>query len=264
MPPSIPVPSGGVLADGDKAGHRTPRLQPPALAQARTKSLAGGQGVCPRGWRSMGQARSRHTGQGVSPALSCAPQQGCCRVAAGSGGVSRSPLSAMSGSERAAEQPQSMPPTLVQSLGQLHGEAKAQGRGAKQGLGEAPSKSPAELGMGGPVWAQQACPPHPGAHRQDAWRLAELLPQFPSWQDPPRNAATAAQGQSKQLSSNESFHSPCFPVLQAGLQGQREQSPHLSPPSPPPGRAKPWMQPRGARAGAAELERSIPGHQWTR
>lgn len=79
MPLSIPVLSGAVPADRDKAGHRTPHHQPHVLAQIRAKSLAGGQGMCHRGQRSMGQARSSHTGQRVAPTLFCTPQQGGCR-----------------------------------------------------------------------------------------------------------------------------------------------------------------------------------------
>lgn len=78
-PPPIPVPSGGVLADGDKSGQRTPHLQPFALAQARAKIFAGRQGVCPRGWRSRAQARSSHRPRGGLCLVLC-PQQGCCQV----------------------------------------------------------------------------------------------------------------------------------------------------------------------------------------
>lgn len=96
-----------------------------------------------------------------------------------------------------------MPLILAQSFGQLHREAKALGRG-KAGSREGSPKSPAELGRGNPPWAQSACPPW-----QEVCQLGQLLPQFPSWYDPPRSAAAAgAQGLSKQFSSKENFHPP--------------------------------------------------------
>lgn len=60
---NAPVPSGGVTDDPDKAGHRTPNLQHPALVHATAKSVADGQGVCPRKQKS-------HIRQGVAPAFS--------------------------------------------------------------------------------------------------------------------------------------------------------------------------------------------------
>lgn len=146
---------------------------------------------------------NRGATQGKEQPLPC--PEPLSRVVAGAGGF-LSPLFPLH--LGAAEQLQSTPLVLAQSFGQLQGEAKALGRG-KAASGGGTSKSPAELGRGNPPWAQSACPP-PALTRQDVCQLGQLLPQFSSWYDPPRSASAAgAQGLSKQLSSNESFH-PSF------------------------------------------------------
>lgn len=154
------------------------------------------------------------------------------RVAAGAGGSLSLLFPLHLG---AAEQLQSMPLILAQSFGQLHREAKALGRG-KAGSREGSPKSPVELGRGNPPWAQSACPPW-----QEVCQLGQLLPQFPSWYDPPRSAAAAgAQGLSKQFSSKENFHPPFLFFDQ--VDRIRGRDPPGLPPSLPP---YPQAQPTG-------------------
>lgn len=122
-----------------------------------------------------------------------------------------------------------MPPILVQSFKKLHGEAKALGKG-KQGPGS--PKSP-ELGRRNPPWAQSAW------HLQGRMSVRSVLPQFPSWYEPPRSSAAGTQGLSKQLSRNENFHPPFLSCNQ----DQREKSPQSAPSLPVPRHSQPGVLP---------------------
>lgn len=85
--------------------------------------------------------------------------------------------------------------------------------------------------------------PSPGTHKAGCL-TGQLLPQFPSWYDPPRSAAAGIQGLSKQFNSNENFHPPFLSCNQV----HRIRGRDLSPPSLPIPR---HSQPVGAALGAA-------------
>lgn len=70
MPPSIPVPSGGLLADRYKAGCRTPHLQLPVTCMGTS---------VPQGTEEHIPGKEQQHRPRGGPCLVCTPQQGCCR-----------------------------------------------------------------------------------------------------------------------------------------------------------------------------------------